>query len=277
MGKMQEALKKAEETKNRSVASTSGVSGAAGQSSSASGTATSFALSAALRTGEVDPHLVALTDPGSPLAEQYRTLRSNLIALATDETPFKVIVVTSSVPNEGKSVTCLNLACMLAEEVNKRVVVIDADMHKPTLHKLLGIDNQRGLADYLGGGTMLEMVLQRSRMPNLWILPAGRNPPNPAELLGGKRMDDLLSRLRRDYDFVVIDTPPVVSSTDASVVAPRGDGTVLVVRMERTPREVARHAIELLKKARGNLVGTVLTGVEGDVKDFYSHPNRRIE
>ena len=276
MGKMQEALKKAEETRSRNVASGtttgSGSHGSiTGTGPAGTGTATSFTLQAAIRSGEVDPHLVALVEPRSPLAEQYRTLRTNLSALSP-ESPLKVFVVTSAVPNEGKSVTSLNLACTFAEEVDKRVVVIDADMRKPTLHKLLGIDNQRGLADYLGGGTMLEMVLQRSRLPNLWVMPAGRIPPNPSELLGGKRMDDLLARLRRDYNCVVIDTPPVVSTTDAGVLSPKGDGTVLVVRMERTPREVARHAVELLRKARANLVGTVLTGLEGDIKDYYYIP-----
>ena len=274
MGKMQDALRKSEEARSRGASAGQARRAAPPQAAAspfAAGTATSFALSASLRGGEVDPHLVAMTEPRSSLAEQYRTLRTNLLALSPEQ-PLKVFVVTSSVPNEGRSVTSLNLAAMLAEEVDKRVVVIDADMRKPTLHKLVGVDNQRGLADYLSGGTILEMALQRSRLPNLWVLPSGRIPPNPAELLGGKRMDDLLGRLRRDFDFVVIDTPPVVSTTDACVLSPRADGTILVVRMERTPREVARHAVELLKKARANLVGSVLTGLEGDVKDYYYYP-----
>lgn len=272
MGKMQEAMRRAEEAraKNAPAVAEPAERGSAAPSPFATATAASFQISAQMRSGEVDPHLVALTEPRSPLAEQYRTLRTNLMALSPGQ-PLKIFVVTSSVPNEGKSVTSLNLAAMFAEEVDKRVVVVDADMRKPTLHKLLGIDNQRGLADYLGGGTMLEMVVQRTYLPNLWILPSGRIPPNPSELLGGKRMDDLLARLRRDYDYVLIDTPPVVSTTDAGVLSPRVDGTVLVVRMERTPREVARHAVELLRKARANLVGSVLTGVEG-AQDAYYYP-----
>ncbi len=264
MGKMHSALQKAAEARAKSAsAGGPGLTGAAG-------TATQFALGAA-RGGEVDPHLVTVTEPRSVLSEQYRSLRTNLLALAPEQ-PLKVFVVTSAVPSEGKSITTLNLACCLAEDGSKRVVAIDADMRKPTLHKLLGIDNQKGLADYLSGGTMLEMVLQRSRLSNLWVIPSGRVPPNPAELLGGKRMDDLLARLRRDYDYVVFDTPPVVSTTDAAVISPRADGTLLVVRMQRTPREVARHAVELLRKARANVVGSVLTGLEGDVKDYYYYP-----
>lgn len=261
MGKIQEALRKAEQTRAEHIESGAGSGAVAG--GLGSGTATSFALSAALRAGEVDPHLVALTEPRSPQAEQYRALRASLLALSPAQ-PMKVFVITSAVSNEGKSVTALNLACTLAEDTAKRVVVVDADLRKPALHKLLGIDNQRGLADYLAGGTMIEMVIQRSRLPNMWAMPSGRTPPNPAELLGGKRMDDVLARLRRDYDYVVIDTPPVVSCGDAAAVAPRGDATLLVVRMERTPREVALHAIQLLKKARVNVAGTVLTGLDAE-------------
>src|ERR1700733_2834300 len=146
MGKMQEALQKAEETRGKNLAAgTGGGAGAHG-----TGTATSFALNSALRDGEVDAHLVALSDPQSPIADEYRALAANLTAL-TPAQPLKVFVVTSAVPNEGKSVTTLNLACTLAGDPKKRVVVVDADMKKPALHKLLGIDNQRGLADYLGG------------------------------------------------------------------------------------------------------------------------------
>jgi len=257
MGKIQEALRKAEES--RAQHAETGKAADAVSGGHGAGTATSFALSAAVRSGEVDPHLVALTEPRSVHADQYRALRDGLLANSAAKAP-KVFVVASAAPREGRTVTALNLACTLAEDTTKRVVVVDADLRKPALHKLLGIDNQRGLADYLAGGTMLEMVIQRSRLANLWAMPSGRVPPNPAELLGGKRMDDVLARLRRDYDYVVIDTPPVTSSGDAAAVAPRGDATLLVVRMDRTPREAARHAIELLKKAKVAVAGTVLTG-----------------
>ncbi len=221
--------------------------------------------------GDVDAHLVLLTDPHSAHAEQYRAVRTNILAMSPEK-PIQIVVVTSSVPSEGKSVSSVNLACTMAEELDRKVVLIDADMRKPTMHKLMGLDNQRGLSDYLTGGCMLEMVLQRCRLPNLWVLPSGRVPPNPAELLGGKRMDDLLARLRRDYDFVVIDSPPVISTTDPGVISPRVDGTVLVVRMEKTPRDVSKRALEQLKKARANVLGTLLTGLEGDVKDYYYYP-----
>jgi Mrp family chromosome partitioning ATPase len=139
------------------------------------------------RDGEIDPHLVAYFDRMSPISEQYRTLRANLKSLHPD-TPPRVVVVTSSVDGEGRSVTALNLAVTLAEEKQTKVVVVDADMRHPSVHRLFGVDNQRGLSDYLAGNVMLELILQRSRLPNLSILPAGRLPGNPTELLGGKKL-----------------------------------------------------------------------------------------
>lgn len=224
-----------------------------------------------IHRGDADPHLVSLANPHGPVAEQYRTLRTNLLAQATVH-GMKAFCVTSSLPGEGKSVSSANLACVLAEDPEKKVVLIDGDMRKPTIHRLMGVDNHRGLADYLAGGSMLEMALQRSRLQNLWVLPAGHVPQNPTELLAGKRMEDLIARLRRDYDFVVIDSPPVISTTDAAVISPRVDGTLVVVRMERTQREVVRHAVDLLRKGRGNVVGTILTGLQGDVSGYYNYP-----
>lgn len=224
-----------------------------------------------IHRGDADPHLVSLANPHGPIAEQYRTLRTNLLAQASVH-GMKAFCVTSSLPGEGKSVSSANLACVLAEDPERKVVLIDGDMRKPTIHRLMGVDNHRGLADYLAGGSMLEMALQRSRLQNLWVLPAGHVPQNPTELLAGKRMEDLIARLRRDYDFVVIDSPPVISTTDAAVIAPRVDGTLIVVRMERTQRDVVKHAVDLLRKGRGNVVGTILTGLQGDVSGYYNYP-----
>jgi capsular exopolysaccharide synthesis family protein len=277
MGKLHEALRKAGDkpgaaaaapTASAPTAAPADAAGGAIAGAAAAQKAVAASYAGALYRGESDPHLVPLAQPHSPLSEQYRTLRTNLLAQASVHN-MKVFVVTSSLPGEGKSISSSNLACVLAEDPEKKVVLIDADMRKPTLHRLFGIDNHRGLSDYLAGGSMLEMALQRSRLPNLWVLPAGHVPQNPTELLAGKRMEDLLTRLRRDYDWIVVDTPPVVSTTDAAILSPRADGTLLVVRMERTQRDVVKHAVELLRKGRGNVVGTILTGLSGDVEGYY--------
>jgi protein-tyrosine kinase len=159
-------------------------------------------------------------------------------------------------------VTAANLAFALAEDQQRRVVLVDANLRSPAVHRLLGVDNQRGLADYLAGGTMVEMAVQRSPLPNLWAMCSGRTAPNPSELLGSKRLEDLVSRLRRDYDHVVIDCSPVDAGPDAAAMCPRGDGTLLVVRLERTTVDAARNAAGVLRKAGAKVVGTVVSGVE---------------
>lgn len=268
MGKLHDALKKADGDRPRgpsaapAQAPDAAQRNAAAPAAGAPGTAAPGApiyVPSAMR-GDVDPHLVPVADPRGAVAEQYRELRKNLLE-ASAAHGWKVFLVTSAAPGEGRSVTAANLACTLAEQTDKKVVLLDADLRSPAQHTLLSVDNQRGLSDYLAGGSMLEMALQRSRLSNLWVLPAGRTPANPAELLTGKRMDDLIARLRRDYDHVVVDTPPVVTATDAAILAPRADGTLFVVRMERTQRDVVKHAMDLLKKARANVLGTVLTAL----------------
>jgi capsular exopolysaccharide synthesis family protein len=122
---------------------------------------------------------------------------------------------------------------------------------------------------------MLELVLQRSRLPNLSVLPAGRVPGNPAELLSGKKMDDLVTRLSRDFSTVILDTPPIVSLTDAAVVAPKTDGALLVVKMGATPRDTVGQAVDLLRKARVKVLGTVLTHLTPAMKDYYYYPYQK--
>ncbi|MHC4471860.1 MAG: CpsD/CapB family tyrosine-protein kinase [Planctomycetota bacterium] len=254
MGKMFEALRKAEKERQKLLKK-------AGDDPSVLTTG----------DGEVDPHLVTYFDRMSPISEQYRLLRTNLKGLDPDSPP-KVIVVTSAVPKEGKTVTALNLALTLADDKEARVAVVDADLRKPTVHRLFAVDAQRGLADFLAGNVMLELVLQRSRLQNLHILPAGRLPANPTELLAGKKMDDLVTRLSRDFDWVVIDTPSVVSMTDAAVVGAKADGTVLAVKMGDTPRQTVRLAISLLEKARVKVLGAVLTHLTPLMQDYYYYP-----
>lgn len=265
MGKLHEALKKAEHDRPRGPGSPAAPasapsSAAAPGAAQADGSAPQPIYVPAAMRGDVDPHLVQVADPRSEAAEQYRALRTNLLAVA-QASAWKAFVVTSAVAGEGKSVTAGNLACALAEQSDKKVVLIDADLRHPSQHTLFSVDNQRGLSDYLAGGSMLEMAIQRSRLSNLWILPAGRTPANPAELLAGKRLDDVLARLRRDYDYLVIDTPPVLDATDAATISPRADGALLVVRMRSTQRDDAKQALELLRKARVNVLGTVLTAL----------------
>jgi capsular exopolysaccharide synthesis family protein len=255
MGKMFEALRKAEKERTKLIKK-------AGKDPS-------------LLTqgdGEVDPHLVTYFDRMSPISEQYRMLRTNLTGINPDSPP-KVIVVTSSGPGEGKTVTALNLALTLAtDDKESRVALVDADLRKPEIHRLFAVDAQRGLSDFLAGNVMLELVLQRSRLANLYVLPGGRLPGNPTELLAGKKMEDLLTRLSRDFEWVIVDTPPIVSLTDAAVVGAKADGVLLAVKMGDTPRPVVVQALDLLEKARVNILGAVLTHLTTAMQDYYYYP-----
>lgn len=250
MGKMFEALKKAEKERTKILARAGEDSGpAAGD-------------------GEIDPHIVAWYDRMSPVTEQFRMLKAAIRGLHPDAPP-KTIAVTSAEAGAGKSVTALNLALAFADDKESRVAVVDANFRNPSLHRLFGLDNQRGLSDYLNGSVMLEVVLQRSRLPNLSLLPAGRLPGNPVELLSGKKMDDLLARLGRDFGIILIDLPATSAGTDAAAVAARADGALLVVRYGKTGCSEAAAGAELLRRSRVKLLGAVLAGAPGAASDYY--------
>lgn len=254
MGKMHDALKKAQHARPHDA------EGAAQDGSATADRPTAAAMAGSFRS-DLDPHLVCLTDPDGFHSNQYRILARNLRSVGETQAA-GVVVMTSALPGEGKSLSAANLACALAENPESKVALVDADLMDPSMHVLFGLDNHRGVSDYLAGGTMLELVVQRCRLPNLWVLPAGHVPPDSTELLGGKRMDDLLVRLRRDYDHVVIDVPAVSTSPDAGVLGPRCDGAVLVVRMYSTAQDVAKSAIAHLQETETVVLGLVLTGLE---------------
>jgi len=255
MGKMHDALMKAQHARPHDAADVPAQDGAA-----TADRPTAAAMAGAFRS-DLDPHLVNLTDPDGFHSNQYRILARNLRSVGETRAA-AVVVMTSAVPGEGKSLSAVNLACALAENPQSKVALVDADLMDPSIHHLLGLDNHRGVSDYLAGGTMLELVVQRCRLPNLWVLPAGHVPPDSTELLGGKRMDDLLVRLRRDYDHVIFDAPAVSTSPDAGVLGARCDGAVMVVRMYSTTQDAAKSAIARLQETDTVVLGLVLTGLE---------------
>ncbi len=221
-------------------------------------------LSEIASAGEVriDPHIVSAADSKSPIAEQYRILRTNLQSLRLKQGP-KVIVVTSAVSGEGKSVTAANLALTLARQENLRVVLVDADMRKSTVHKWLGLgENPNGLSTILTNGGELNDSLVALTEPPLTVLPAGAHPDHPAELLESLNMKRLLSALKSQFDMVIVDAPPVLPVSDPGILAAQADGVLLVVRAGKTQRKTVLAAQELLKKMQANVLGCVLTHVE---------------
>lgn len=205
-------------------------------------------------------------EPKSIAAESYRTLRTNIQYSSFDK-EYKVIMVTSSEPGEGKSTTAGNLALCLAQG-EKKVILVDCDLRKPSLHKKFKISNIVGLSDVMIGKEELVTTMHRYNN-NLVILTSGKIPPNPSEMLSSKAMTTLLDALKKNFDYIILDTPPVQAVTDSQILATKADGAILVVRAERTKKDSVQNAISLLKKVNANIIGTVLNGLDNSRNKYY--------
>src|SRR5580658_4692323 len=211
--------------------------------------------------------LVAQSRPHSQMAESYRALRTSLL-LTNLGAPPKVIMVTSALPQEGKTTTSMNTALVLAQK-GVRVLLIDADLRRPSIHKIMGWGPRSGLSNVLTGSATLKQTIQPSFLPNLSILPAGTPPPNPAELLASTNMRDVLEELRGQYDHIVVDTPPTLSVTDAVVLSPRADAIVLVIRSGQTTKQALRRSRDLLTQVNAKVSGVLLNAVDLSSPDYY--------
>jgi len=215
----------------------------------------------------VTPSLVVVHEPLSPVAEAFRALRTAVL-FSTPAAPPKMLLVTSAGAGEGKTVSSLNLAATLAE-AGSRVLLIDVDLRKPSCHRQLGITNGAGLSSYLAGHVELAAVTHTLAAPRLDFIPAGPTPPNPAELVGSRRMREMLEELRANYDFIILDSPPVLPVTDAVVLARQVDGVVQVVKGHDTPRELIRRARDQLLQVNAHLLGAVINNVDLGWGDLY--------
>lgn len=212
--------------------------------------------------------LITLTDARSPRAEAYRSLRTNLEFSSLDK-PLHTLLVTSAIPDEGKSTTLANLGVINAQ-ADKRVILMDCDLRRPRLHELFGLSNNTGVSSTLLDPDA-ELPLQATEVPNLLVMTSGPLPPNPADLLASERMDALLAQLAEQADMVLLDAPPVNSVTDAALVATKVDGVLLVVSAGHTKREQAERAKDLLAKVSANVVGAVLTNATVDSSMYGSY------
>ena len=212
--------------------------------------------------------LITQVRPQSQMAESYRALRTSLL-LTNLGAPPKVIMVTSALPQEGKSTTSINCAIVLAQK-GVRVLLIDADLRRPSIHKTLGMGPRSGLSNVLTGSTTLQQAITRTPiLPNLHVLPAGTPPPNPAELLASTNMKDVLAQLREEYDHIVLDTPPTLSVTDAVVLSPRADAVVLVIRSGQTTKQALRRSRDVLMQVNAKVSGVLLNAVDLSSPDYY--------
>ncbi len=207
--------------------------------------------------------LITISNPRSPVSEAYRTLRTNLEFSSLDK-PIRSMVVTSAAPEEGKSTTLANLAVAIAQ-AGKKVILVDCDLRRPSLQKIFNARNSVGFTDMMRDDALLKKPpLQETTVPDLRLLVSGTIPPNPAELLASKRMDEVIATLLKNADMVLFDAPPVVAVTDAAVLSSKVDAALLVVSAGKTKRDHAKKAKALLDKVNARLIGTVLNNVKGE-------------
>ncbi|MBA3926322.1 CpsD/CapB family tyrosine-protein kinase [Listeria rustica] len=212
--------------------------------------------------------LITATNPSSPIAEQFKTLRAGIHFSSVDK-EYKSILVTSPEPESGKSTVSANLAICYAKQGNK-TLLIDADMRKPTSHRTFGIHYNIGLSDVLtSNGTDLQDMLHQTEIDNLTVLTSGTMVPNPNELLASKKMERLIKQFTEQFDQIIIDTPPILASSDALVLTPYVEGAIVVLRSDKTLKERAKVAVQQLQKTHIPIIGTVLNRVKNNANNYY--------
>jgi len=257
MGKITDALKKAAEERVGHIEKLNRVR------------ATRLFVARRTMESQIDPRVVAFFDPKAAISEQYKILRTNILSLNKGNPP-RTLVVTSSTQGEGKTITCLNLAVAMVHSNRKtRVLLIDADMRRGRTAEYLGVKAEVGLSEVLKGEAELEQALYHvEAIENLTVLSSGKVPDHPVELVGSTAMQDLLKTAATQFDIVIIDTPPIISVTDAGIIGSMADGVLMVVRAGKTQRGLVARAEELLYQSHAKVLGRVLTNIEYHVPEY---------
>lgn len=211
--------------------------------------------------------LLAHNSPKDPVAEQYRTIRTNIQFSGADQ-DIKSLILTSSGTAEGKSTTASNLAAVYAQQ-GLKVLLIDADLRKPTVHYTFRLENHAGLTNVLTRQSTLGQAVQETEVRDLYVLTSGPIPPNPSELLASNQMEELLKEMKQQFDMVIFDTPPILAVADAQILANQVDASILVVSSGKTDKEAALKAKELLVHAKSKLLGAVLNNRKADSGNYY--------
>lgn len=208
--------------------------------------------------------------PKSISTEAYKSLRTNIQYSSFDD-EYKTIVVTSSEPGEGKSTISGNLALVLAQG-ESNVLLIDCDMRKPTLHKKFAISNTSGLSDLLQCKSKMNLEkISYKYNNNLTIITSGKIPPNPSEMLASKAMSNFLEEMKSKFDYIILDTPPIHAVTDSQILARKVDGVLLVVRANKTKKDLVNNSINSIKNIKANFIGVVLNGVDISDNKYYQY------
>lgn len=216
---------------------------------------------------EVDASIVTKHDPKSPIAEAYRSLRTKFQFATIKQKP-RTVMVTSSVPAEGKTTTAVNMAVTMADS-GMRVLILDTDLRRPNVHRVLKMERGTGLADVLREGLDVRSVIRPTRVENLWMISSGRVPPNPSELIGSERMRRVVAQLGNSFDIVLCDAPSILVVTDPVLLSSQVDTTLMVVAAEKSTRETILRAKDLLSTAESPVAGVVLNGLATSRRNYY--------
>ncbi|QGQ48826.1 CpsD/CapB family tyrosine-protein kinase [Metabacillus sediminilitoris] len=205
-------------------------------------------------------NLVSYTNPGSQIAEQFRTIRTNIQFLSIDQ-KHKTIIMTSPSVGEGKTTSAINLAISISQQ-GERVLLVDANLRSPSLHTSFNLKDSYGLTDVLMGRTSLEEAVFQTQIGRLEVLTSGLIPPNPTELIGSRAMNYFINDVKEEYDTIIFDSPPVLDTTDTKLLAGQCDGVVMVLNSGKTDREKAAEANRLLNLVRAKVLGVILNQKE---------------
>lgn len=217
---------------------------------------------------KIDQHITAFHDPSSPVGEQYKILRTNVQSLRYEKI-YKTFVITSAIHGEGKTITAINLAMTMAQDVNnKSILLIDADMRRGTIAKYLGLKRSLGLSDVLKGESSEDSVFVNLNIKGLTVMLSGNGTKNPSELLNSKKMEQLMSMLKTKFDYIFIDSPPIMPLTDACILGSMGDGVILVIQAGRTQRNTIRHVENRLYQVRAKTLGYIMTNMEYHIPHY---------
>lgn len=211
--------------------------------------------------------LIVKENPKSIISEQYRTVRTN-INFSMPDKDFKTILFTSGGPGEGKSTTASNIAAVFSQE-GKKVLLVDADMRKPTVHHTFNLTNKFGLSSILTRQCTLDKAVQSTNIEGLYVLPSGAIPPNPAELLGSNQMTQLFEEASAKFDLILFDAPPILSVTDSQILSNKCDATIFVINAGQAQKEATEKAKEILELSKANIIGVILNNVNLDKDQYY--------
>lgn len=225
-----------------------------------------------LETSSMDQgvKMITVVEPSSVNTEQFNTIRTN-IEFSNADKQLKSFVMTSATASEGKSTVAANLAVSFARQ-EKKVLLVDADLRRPTINATFKIANPVGLTNFLTEHSVsANDIFYKTSIDNLYVIPSGPIPPNPSELIGSKRMGNLIESLQEAFDIVIYDAPPILSVTDAQLLSTRVDGTILTVRQGKAEKEAVKQAVKLIKHVHGEIIGTIFNDIKGSEDSYYGY------